>query len=136
LIRYPQVAYVLRGDSTEEPLRQLMECLRQGREPVDVPNLTWKDAAGRIHINAQSYQPSDLNHVPSGFRQMVRSVIRDRDLISYVPFDRWLDYPVMATLTVRGCTQHCTLCGGCAEGHSVMSGRHRPAFRSPEDVAQ
>jgi B12-binding domain/radical SAM domain protein len=136
LIRYPQVDYVLRGDSTEEPLRQLMECLHDGREPVGVPNLTWKDDAGRIHVNAQRYQPSDLNHVRPGFQQMVRAVIRDRDLVSYAPFNNWLTYPAMATLTVRGCTQHCTICGGCAEGHATMSGRSLPAFRSPEDVAQ
>ena len=126
LIRYPQVDYVVRGDSTEEPLRQLMECLDQGQEPVDVPNLTWKDAAGQVHVNPTSYRPSDLDHIGSGFRQMVRSVIRDRDLVSYAPFARWLDYPVMVALTVRGCTQNCTICGGCAEGHTKMSGRSQP----------
>jgi len=136
LIRYPQVDYVVRGDSTEEPLRRLMECLQQGQEPTDVPNLTWKDTAGKIHVNAQGYRPSDLDHVHPGFRQMVRAVIRDRDLVSYAPFNRWLDYPIMATLTVRGCTQHCAICGGCAEGHAAMSGRTQPAFRRPEDVAQ
>jgi B12-binding domain/radical SAM domain protein len=136
LIRYPQVDYVLRGDSTEEPLRQLMECLDQGQEPANVPNLTWKDAVGGIRVNAQSYRPADLSHIQSGFRQMVRAVIRDRDLVSNAPFNRWLNYPIMATLTVRGCTQHCAICGGCAEGHATMSGRGQPAFRSPEDVAQ
>jgi B12-binding domain/radical SAM domain protein len=67
---------------------------------------------------------------------MVRSVIRDRDLLSYVPFAHWLDYPVMVALTVRGCTQHCAICGGCAESHQKLSGRSQPAFRSPEDLAQ
>jgi B12-binding domain/radical SAM domain protein len=136
LIRYPQVDYVVRGDSTEEPLRQLMECLDRGEEPATVPNLTWKDAAGRVHVNPTGYCPANLDHIRSGFRQMVRSVIRDRDLISYTPFAHWLDYPVMVTLTVRGCTQHCTICGGCAEGHEIMSERARPAFRDPEDLAQ
>jgi len=136
LVHYPQVDYVVRGDSTEEPLRQLIDCIREGREPLHVPNLTWKDQAGQVHVNPQSYIPSDLNHIRSGYRQMVRSVIRDRDLISYAPFGHWLDYPAMATLTVRGCTQHCTVCGGCARGHELMSGRTRPAFRSPEDLAR
>jgi B12-binding domain/radical SAM domain protein len=136
LIRYPQVDYVVRGDSTEEPLRMLLECLRDGREPVDVPNLTWKDARGEIHVNPQTYLPADLSHIRPGFLQMVRSVIRDRDLISCVPFAHWLEYPIMATLTVRGCTQHCSVCGGCAEGHVRMSGRERPAFRDPEDLAR
>lgn len=136
LIRYPQVDYVVRGDSTEEPLRQLVECIRDGREPLDVPNLTWKDSAGEVRVNPQSYIPSDLNHIRSGYRQMVRSVIRDRDLVSCVPFNHWLKYPVTATLSVRGCSQHCAVCGGCAEGHKMMSGRTQPAFRSPEDLAQ
>jgi B12-binding domain/radical SAM domain protein len=136
LIRYPQVDFVLRGDSTEEPLRLLLECLQEGQVPSKVPNLTWKDTSGRVHVNDQNYRPTNLDHIRPGFQQMVRSVIRDRDLISYAPFSHWLDYPIMATLTVRGCTQHCAICGGCAEGHSVMSGRSQPAFRSPEDVAQ
>jgi B12-binding domain/radical SAM domain protein len=136
LIHYPQVDYVVRGDSTEEPLRQLIECLDRGQEPVEVPNLTWKDAAGRIHVNPTSYRPSNLDHIRSGFRQMVRSVIRDRDLVSCAPFARWLDYPVMVALTVRGCTQNCTICGGCADSHARMSGRSQPAFRDPEDLAQ
>ncbi|MCX8067155.1 MAG: TIGR04190 family B12-binding domain/radical SAM domain protein [Anaerolineae bacterium] len=136
LIRYPQVDYVLRGDSTEEPLRMLMECIREGREPVDVPNLTWKDRRGKVHINPHTYLPADLSHIRPGFLQMVRSVIRDRDLISYAPFAHWLEYPIMAVLTVRGCTQHCAVCGGCYEGHARMSGRRWPAFRPPEDLAQ
>ena len=42
LIRYPQVDFVLRGDSTEEPLRQLLLSLRERRPPAEIPNLTWK----------------------------------------------------------------------------------------------
>ena len=136
LIRYPQVDYVVRGDSTEEPLRQLMACLEAGREPVDVPNLTWKDASGEVHVNPLTYIPDTLDHIDAGYRQMVRNVMRDRDLVGCAPFEHWLDYPAMAALTVRGCTLNCTVCGGCAEGHKIMSGRQQPAFRSPEDLAE
>jgi B12-binding domain/radical SAM domain protein len=136
LIRYPQVDYVVRGDSTEEPLRQLMDCLREGREPVDVPNLTWKDAKGQVRVNPQEYMPANLDHIDSGYRQMVRNVIRDRDLVSAAPFEHWLDYPAMAALTVRGCTLNCAVCGGSANGHECMSGRTQPAFRDPEDLAR
>jgi len=34
LVGYPQVDYVLRGDSTEPPLHQLLIALQRG-EPVD-----------------------------------------------------------------------------------------------------
>ncbi|MDR2109286.1 MAG: cobalamin-dependent protein, partial [Coriobacteriales bacterium] len=53
LIAYSCVDYVLRGDSTEEPFRLLMEHLVRADKtgtPVgdlsSIPNLTWKDASG------------------------------------------------------------------------------------------
>ena len=42
LIGYPQVDYVLRGDSTEAPLYELLLALRNGRALDQIPNLTWK----------------------------------------------------------------------------------------------
>jgi len=47
LLQYPEIDYVIRGDSTEEPLRQLMESVMKGREPKEVPNLVWRDSQGR-----------------------------------------------------------------------------------------
>jgi len=46
LIAYPQVDYVIRGDSCEEPIRQLMDCLSKGGDLASVPNLTWRDSRG------------------------------------------------------------------------------------------
>ncbi len=42
LARHPDVDFVVRGDSTEEPVLALVECLREGLPLNDVPNLTWK----------------------------------------------------------------------------------------------
>ncbi|GAG88544.1 unnamed protein product [marine sediment metagenome] len=63
LLQYPEVDYVLRGDSTEEPLRQLMDCIMNGKQPEAVPNLVWRDSQGRIQENPFSYIPSDLSNV-------------------------------------------------------------------------
>ncbi|MDH4209517.1 MAG: cobalamin-dependent protein, partial [Anaerolineae bacterium] len=49
LMEYPEVDYVLRGDSTEAPLAQLLQCLREGRQPEEVPNLTWRDKTGVVN---------------------------------------------------------------------------------------
>ena len=54
LIGYPQVDYVLRGDSTEPPLHQLLLALRSGAPLEGIPNLTWKDAAGFTSIPSPS----------------------------------------------------------------------------------
>lgn len=140
LVRYPQVDYVLRGDSTEEPLRQLMECLLAAADAdpdrlARIPNLTWKDFAGEVHVNPQTYIPPDLDHLEMDYRQMVRSVVRDVDFLNYVPFEHWIGYPVMAALTVRGCKHNCAYCGGSAFASRLISGRTAPAYRSPERLA-
>ncbi len=142
LIRYPQVDYVLRGDSTEEPLRQLMEHLldTSGRgDPAvlaHIPNLTWADDAGTIHVNPQTYVPPDLDHLDMDYRQMVRSVVQSCDFFNHVPFDHWMDYPVMAALSVRGCRHNCAYCGGSAYASGLISERSVPAYRSPERLAE
>jgi B12-binding domain/radical SAM domain protein len=135
LIRYPEVDYVLRGDSTEEPLRQLMDCIKYGFEPDRVPNLAWKDKKGNIRENPFSHIPTDINHLMvSNYAETVRSVIRYRDLASYAPFKGWQDYPITAVLTCKGCKENCVICGGSAAAFRRFYGRERPVFRSPEAV--
>jgi len=144
LIQYPQVDYVLRGDSTEEPLRQLMECLLEARSPLDadpkvlssIANLTWQDAKGDVRVNPQAYVPPSLDHLDMDYRQMVRSVVQSADFMNHVPFDHWMDYPVMAALTVRGCKHNCAYCGGSAYASKLISEREAPAYRSPERLAE
>ncbi len=136
LIRSPWVDYVLRGDSTEAAMMRLLEHILEGTAPRDVPNLTWKEADGTIHINPQTYVPDSLDHLTLDYHEVVRSVVRDRDLLNYIPFSHWPDYPIMAALTVKGCTQNCTICGGSAFAARKLSNRHRPAYRSPEKLAE
>jgi len=137
LMGYPEVDYVMRGDTTEEPLRQLMACLKDKRQPEDVPNLVWRDEGGKVRENPFSYIPADLSPVMVGhFANTVRSVIRYRDLASYAPFKGWEHYPITAVLTCKGCNQNCVICGGSAAAFRKFYGRQRAAFRSPEAVAQ
>ena len=135
LIRYPFVDYVLRGDSAEHPVEQLLLHILDGTPPVDVPNLTWKDAAGEIHVNPQTYVPDNLDHLVLDYHPVVKSVVRDRDLLNYAPFSHWLEYPIMPALSVKGCMQQCTICGGSAFAGRALSGRQTPAYRSPELLA-
>ncbi len=137
LLEYPEVDYVLRGDSTEEPLRQLMDCIMNGSEPEAVPNLVWRDSQGKIQENPFSYIPADLSNVMvNHYRNIIRSVIRYRDLASYAPFGNWSHYPITAVLTCRGCTQNCVVCGGSAAAFQRFYNREKTVFRSPKSVAQ
>ncbi|HRJ44737.1 MAG TPA: cobalamin-dependent protein, partial [Caldilineaceae bacterium] len=138
LIRYPQVDYILRGDSTEEPLRQLIEAIEEGAKAVDlrqIPNLTWKDPSGQPQANPLSYVPENLDGVLLDYSYVLSAVARDRSLTNYLPFARWTQYPVTAALTCRGCTRNCAICGGSAYASRHSFGRSQPAYRSPETVA-
>ncbi|MFQ6059339.1 MAG: TIGR04190 family B12-binding domain/radical SAM domain protein [Anaerolineae bacterium] len=136
LLGYPEVDYVVRGDSTEEPLRLLMACLAAGEEPWQVPNLTWRDRGGQVRVNPLTYLPEDLDNLMLDYSQVVKFAARDRDLASYIPFKNWLEYPIMAGLTCRGCIHGCVTCGGSAYAFRRLFGRTRPAYRSPEALAR
>ncbi|MFC1871578.1 TIGR04190 family B12-binding domain/radical SAM domain protein [Chloroflexota bacterium] len=135
LMEYPEIDYVMRGDSTEEPLRQLMDCMKNGVEPEAVPNLVWRDSSGKVRENPFTHAPADLNGVMvNHYANTVRSVIRYRDLASYVPFSNWLNYPITAVFTCRGCTENCVICGGSAATFRQFYGRGQPGYRSPQAV--
>jgi len=136
LINYPAVDYVIRGDSAEEPLLQLMRCIVEGSEPHEVPNLTWRDDRGEIRINPLAYSPESLDHVLIDYSYVVKAVARYRDLANFVPFQRWLGYPITAALTCRGCRHNCLTCGGSAQAFREFYGRDKPAYRTPEALAQ
>jgi B12-binding domain/radical SAM domain protein len=135
LINYPQVDLVLRGDSTEEPLALLMAALETGSDLASVPNLTWKKD-GRAVVNDLTHVPEDLDFLDVDYGWIIRSVIRHRDLEGAKPFKDWDRYPLTAAFTVRGCSQACAVCGGSCGAMRKVLGRTRPAFRSPEKVAE
>ncbi len=139
LIERPEVDYVVRGDSTEEPVLQLMQhiCGRPGAPALaDIPNLTWREPDGTVHVNEIGYSPANLDNVLIDYSYVVKAVARYRDLASFVPFKGWLGYPITAALSVRGCTHGCRTCGGSAAAFSALHNRRRPAYRAPEDLAQ
>jgi B12-binding domain/radical SAM domain protein len=139
LIRRPEVDFVVRGDSTEEPVLQLVRHLTNSPDAprlAEIPNLTWQGEDGTVHANELTYSPDSLDHLLIDYSYVVKAVARYRDLASFVPFKGWLGYPITAALSVRGCTNNCRTCGGSATTFAALHKRRRPAYRSPEDLAQ
>ncbi|HEX9012084.1 MAG TPA: TIGR04190 family B12-binding domain/radical SAM domain protein, partial [Anaerolineaceae bacterium] len=147
LIQYPAVDFVLRGDSTEQPMLDLMRYIRSGgkarpaagsadaRRLSGIPNLVWKDADGLTTVNPIGYSPDTLDDVLLDYSYVLKSVVRYRDLASYIPFRAWMRYPITAALTTRGCRYNCLTCGGSACAFRNLHSRGAPAFRKPEDLA-
>ncbi len=148
LILYPDVDFVMRGDSTEAPTCELVEYITSGgsahpaansteaRHLAKIPNLVWKDADGTVVVNPIGYSPENLDDVLLDYTHVLRAVVRYRDLASYIPFRAWMKYPITAALTVRGCRYNCLTCGGSACAFRNLHGRQKPAFRKPEDLAR
>ncbi len=139
LIKYDCIDYVFRGDSTEEPMRMLVERVVRAERthtPIgdlsDIPNLTWKDTEGTIHINPLSWVPDDMNAISLDYDYPMKGVLRHHDMTSYLPMKGWLRYPVTASLTCRGCARNCATCGGSAYAFKNHFGRRRVAWRDPK----
>lgn len=133
LIRYPAVDYVLRGDSTEPPLHQLLVALRRG-EPLDgIPNLTWK-AGGDVRVNPRQFVPQSLDYVDLRPDLIADMVLRYRDLDSTLPLRRWWRNPITALFTVKGCGHDCVTCGASRTACAGLTGRRGPGFRSPASL--
>ena len=137
LIRRPCVDFVLRGDSTEEPCRQLLASLRDGTPLDGVQNLTWKRADGTPVVNPLSFVPDNIDYVDvPDYRYVIRSVFKYRSLHDLVPYLEWLRYPSTMLLNARGCTLDCAICGGSSSAYRRVCHRSSPAYRSPEKLIQ
>lgn len=132
LASYPWVDYVVRGDSAEEPMTRLMYALKGKGRVDDIPNLTYATRQGSLHSTPFEWVPGDMNSISLDYSFNMKAVIRYRDMMGFVPFKDWLQYPVCASLTCRGCTHNCATCGGSAYAFRTHYGRDRVAFRDPE----
>ena len=137
LISYPFVDFVVRGDSTEEPMVRIMNALRYNLPFDKIPNLTWKKPDGNPVINPLTHVPEDIDYVSVPcYSYVVRSVFKYANLHNTMPYLDWLKYPITALLTARGCTQNCSICGGSEFAYKRVCNRDKPAYRSPQSLVK
>ena len=133
---FPQVDYVLRGDTTEKPLLDLMNHVEKGRRPEGVENLTWRDEDGRKRVNPLTFVPDDIDDLWIDYGEVVKLVVRHQDLESTLPYEGFMEYPFTALITCKGCNYNCITCGGSCYAFRNSFGRERTAFKSPERLVE
>ncbi|MGE5807687.1 MAG: TIGR04190 family B12-binding domain/radical SAM domain protein [Nitrospirota bacterium] len=131
---YPFVDFIVCGESTEEPLRQLLEAIRAGGGYENVPNLVWRSPSGQTVVNERTFKPENLDYVNFDYTHLLKMAVKYHDPTGYIPFKYWHDYPVTAVFSVRGCNHDCGTCGGSLSAFNTVCRRQRPCFRSPELV--
>jgi B12-binding domain/radical SAM domain protein len=131
LIELPHVDYVVRGDSTEQPVLDLLRALESKQEPAEVPNLVWK-RGGEVVVNPFTYQP-ELLDIRVDYGRLIKHMIRYRDLRgNLLTGFQWPAYAFNMTLFCRGCLMNCLTCGGS----NRALGRARLGARDPEALAE
>ena len=134
---HPDVDLVMRGDSTEQAMVELMNQLALPEPNLAlVPNLTWRSAAGDTLVNPLTSLPQTLNNVFTNYDHAIRQTVRHLDFTGYQPFESWKRYPITAVFTCRGCIHNCRTCGGGAHFFHHTMKRSRPVFKDPELVAE
>ena len=137
LIQRPEIDLVMRGDTTEVPTVKLMEALSKGVEDLsEIPNLTWKDKSGNIHENGVTYSLESLDEIRFDYGTMIKCVMRNMDISGALPWFGWDKLPLTSVFTVRGCSINCAECGGSHFANGNVVCRKKPAFRSPEKLAE
>lgn len=136
LIRRPEIDLIMRGDTTEEPTVMMMEALQRGGDLSKVPNLVWKDADGGIHDNGLTYSLESLDSIRFDYGTMIKNVLRNMDIKGALPWYGWDKLPLTSVFTVRGCSINCAECGGSHYANGSVVCRKKPAFRSPEKLAE
>ena len=136
LRQYPIIDFVMRGDSTEKPLVQLLQTIKTGGDFKNIPNLTYRDGKNGIQINPLTHVPENLDEITIDYSHIMKKVVRYVDPTGYQPFIDWYTYPVTAVFTCRGCTYSCKTCGGSAQTFRTMANRRKPAYRNPKLLAQ
>lgn len=135
LMDNPAIDFVLRGDSTEEPCRQLLHALREGTPLTEVQNLTWRRDDGTVVANPLSFVPADLDWIDvPAYEFMLHAVFKYGSLADFLPYLRWLRYPSTMLLNSRGCPYDCATCGGGRTGYATVACRTRAGMRSPEKL--
>ena len=133
---FPQIDYILRGDTTEPPLLELMNHVSEGREPEGVENLTWRSSDGRKRVNLLSFVPEDIDDLWIDYGEVVKLVVRHSDLESSLPYENFMEYPFTAVLTCKGCNYNCITCGGSCYTFGRYFGRDRAVMKSPDRLVE
>lgn len=135
LIGFDQVDYIIKGDSAEEPLYQLISAIRAGNRDnhKNIPNLVWKED-NKICDNPIINISKDLSEIDFDYRFMFKEVLKYRDIKSIVPFTDWFRYPITTIPVVRGCNNECSGCGGSRSAFKRFGRRTKPAFRDSKKL--
>ncbi|MGQ4914211.1 MAG: TIGR04190 family B12-binding domain/radical SAM domain protein [Candidatus Asgardarchaeia archaeon] len=132
LIRHPQVDFIVLGDTTELPMEQLLNSLEKGKPLDDIPNLIWKKTSNQVVMNKFSYVPSRVPFID--YDVLASRLIRTRHWKEWLPYASFIEAPITAIFTIKGCMFNCKTCGGSNFSYRTFFNRQKLAVKNPYDI--
>ncbi len=124
--KYCFIDAVIRGEA-EKPFLEFMKGLERNDSIDEVPNLTFRDGGGKIRVNPMMTPSETLDEYDYTRLDLIepQNIIyrSDRGGSWFIP-------------VCRGCSYNCATCGGSRYSYKTYLGREKPAFRSPEKIAE
>lgn len=131
---HPEIDHVLRGDTTEESLLQLVDHVAEDHgDPARIPNLVWRDR-NRIRINESRPAPADLDGLGIDYGTIIRRAVISGNPLSFLPYADFLKAPAAGVILYKGCTLNCIGCGGSRYAYAHSYGRSALGVKSPETI--
>ncbi len=128
---FHEVDFIIRGEA-EKPLPMLVERLLSGANTCDdIPNLVRRRGT-KIVANSGKYVASKDAFENLCFTNL--DLVFDSD--GYISESRRLENVDFSYVPGRGCLHDCSLCGGGARSHKIISDRKQLVCKSPRAVAQ
>ena len=135
LVELPEVDFIIRGDSPEEPLRMLMDGLRARVQFSEIPNLVYSSRSGSCE-NALEYIPASLEHLGSPYTYLVKSAFKYGSLQEMLAALDLSLHPFTQVLVGRGCSYDCIACFSSRSAAESLHGRKSVTLRSPNQIAR
>jgi B12-binding domain/radical SAM domain protein len=137
LENHPYVDAVVLGDSTEPCFYQLVERVERGElnRLSEVCNTAYRDSSGRIRYNGITYVPETLDELAPNYEAVVKVMVRS-GISNSLPWSSFLEHPVTAVITYKGCPLNCLGCGGSSFTYHVVFRRSRPGVKRPETLVR
>ncbi len=129
ITRYDFIDAILLGDSTELPF---LKFAKEG--PENTPNIIWRDKTGKIRENPIEWVPNSLDEFQIDHKFLVKNLMRCYDMALGVPFCSFIEAPISAVMTVKGCSFDCITCGGSKTAYRDFFARSNLALKSPKAI--
>jgi len=135
LENYPWVDAAILGDTTEPIVLRAVEAYSRGETARlrEVPNIAYREG-GRVVFTGLRFAPESLDEYRPKYGYVVRSFARS-GITNALPWSSFLEHPITAILSFKGCTYSCVTCGGSSFAYRRFMGRGRLGVKSPEAVA-